>query len=223
MVKCGDAKLSMNGIVGGEARLEHIDKLFDAYGYYVLFFGLMLEFIALPFPGETTMAYAGYLSYAGRLNWIVCMLLAMLGTTVGMTITYMIGFFLGMPFIERYGRWVLLTPAKVERTRERFGKYGNALLFTAYFIPGVRHITGYFAGIIRLPFRTFALYAYTGAAFWVVFFIGLGKLFGAHWEELFAKFERYAPYVIGAAVLLAASYIAFYYRDRLAAWLGKRK
>ncbi|WP_409347106.1 DedA family protein [Paenibacillus sp. MBLB4367] len=183
----------------------------------------MLEFIALPFPGETTMAYAGYLSYAGSLNWIVCMLFAVLGTTIGMTITYMIGYFLGMPFIKRFGKWVLLSPEKVERTRRSFGKYGNVLLFVAYFIPGVRHLTGYFSGIVRLPFRTFALYAYSGAVFWVIFFVGLGKLFGAHWEELFRSFEHDMPYVVAGAVALALAYGAYYYRQKLKALLSKRK
>jgi membrane protein DedA with SNARE-associated domain len=49
--------------------LKWIAQLFEEYGYGVLFFGLLLEFIALPFPGETTMAYAGYLSYAGTLDF----------------------------------------------------------------------------------------------------------------------------------------------------------
>lgn len=80
--------------------LKWIAQLFEEYGYGVLFFGLLLEFIALPFPGETTMAYAGYLSYAGTLDFGKLVLLAFLGTTLGMTITYFIGRWAGLPLFR---------------------------------------------------------------------------------------------------------------------------
>lgn len=131
--------------------LSFIQDLFAKYGYSVLFFGLLLEFIALPFPGETTMAFAGFLSYTGRLDFITLIIVAFTGTTVGMTITYFIGLKAGMPFIQRYGKWILFSPSKLEKTQRWFERYGSILIFIGYFIPGVRHFTGYFAGIIALP------------------------------------------------------------------------
>lgn len=168
----------------------NIEKLFDHYGYEVLFLGLLLEFIALPFPGETTMLYAGYLSYAGILDAWKAFACAFAGTTIGMTITYFIGLKAGMPFIERYGKWMLLTPSKLDKTKKWYRKYGNALVFIGYFIPGVRHVTGYFAGIIGSPFRTFAAYAYSGALIWCALFVGLGRVFGPQWEGVLHAIEH---------------------------------
>lgn len=189
--------------------LKWIQELFAQYGYNVLFFGLLLEFIALPFPGETTMAFAGYLSYMGRLDFVVLILVAFLGTTVGMTITYFIGLRAGLPFIQRYGRWFLFSPAKLEKTQRWFGKYGSLLITIGYFIPGVRHFTGYFSGIIAIPFRKFALYAYSGALVWVILFLAIGKLFGPQWTVIFHMLESYAPWIALSAILLAALIVIY--------------
>lgn len=195
--------------------MNFIEQLFHDYGYLVLFIGLLLEFIALPFPGETSMAYAGYLSYEGRLNWVILVILSFLGTTIGMSITYWIGYKVGMPFFERYGKWVLLTPAKLMKAKGWFERYGNWVLFIAYFIPGVRHVTGYFSGVVRLPFRTFAIYAYSGALFWVIIFVLLGKIFGPQWHRLFDLFESYAKRTIIVGVILLAVYLVYRFRKQL--------
>lgn len=186
--------------------VEYIEHLFAQYGYFVLFIGLTLEFIALPFPGETTMTYAGYLSYQGIIHWLPAIILSFLGTTFGMTLTYWIGYKAGMPFIHRYGKWLFLSEHKVEKTNHWFNKYGKKLLFIGYFIPGVRHFTGYFSGIIRIPFRTFALYAYSGACFWVIFFIGLGYICGPYWESVFELIVGYAWKI---AVALGAFFLVY--------------
>jgi len=192
--------------------MEWIEQLFNNHGYLVLFLGLLLEYIALPFPGETTMTYAGYLSYQGILEWHLASIYAFAGTTIGMTITYGVGYLVGMPFVRRYGRWVLLSEDKINHTKRWFEKYGYFLLFIGYFIPGVRHFTGYFSGIVRIPFRKFALYAYTGALFWVLLFIWLGKTFGPQWESIMHLAEKYLGITIIVIVVIVISYVAIHYR-----------
>ncbi|MDF9851321.1 membrane protein DedA with SNARE-associated domain [Paenibacillus sp. PastM-3] len=192
--------------------LKWIQELFANYGYNVLFFGLLLEFVALPFPGETTMAFAGFLSYTGRLDFLTLVVVAFAGTTAGMTITYFIGLKAGLPFIQRYGKWFLFSPAKLEKTQRWFERYGSFLISIGYFIPGVRHFTGYFAGIIALPFRKFALYAYGGALIWVILFLGIGKVFGPQWTGIFHLFELYALWIVSGAAALAVLIVLIRYR-----------
>lgn len=203
--------------------LRWIQELFANYGYSVLFFGLLLEFIALPFPGETTMAFAGFLSYTGKLDFMTLIVLAFAGTTSGMTITYFVGLKAGMPFIQRYGKWFLFSPAKLEKTQRWFERYGSFLISIGYFIPGVRHFTGYFAGIIALPFRKFALYAYGGALLWVLAFLGIGKLFGPQWMGIFHLFELYALWIVSGILAIAALIFLYRYRRGISARLLRRK
>ncbi|PEN88961.1 DedA family protein [Bacillus toyonensis] len=165
--------------------MEWIYELFQQYGYYVVLVGLLLEYIALPFPGEPTLAYAGFLSHQGDLSLPILIFLSFIGTSVGMTFQYFLGNKLGMPFIQKYGKYVFLTERKIKLTQTWFDKYGCFLIFIAFFIPGVRHFTGYFAGIINLPFRRFALTIYSGALFWVSFFLIGGYWLGENLEDIF--------------------------------------
>jgi membrane protein DedA with SNARE-associated domain len=118
----------------------------------VLFFALMLELLALPLPGEVLMSYTGFLVFQGHLNWTISVLMAGFGSSVGMTIAYWIGYKLGTPFFDKYGHRFHMGPERIEKTSTWFNMYGNKLLVIAYFIPGVRHITGYFQELLGFRF-----------------------------------------------------------------------
>ncbi|RUS47193.1 phosphatase PAP2 family protein [Cohnella sp. AR92] len=181
-----------------------LTHLLESYGYVVLFFALLLELMALPLPGELIMTYAGLIVYGGRLNWIASMAIAGLGASLGMTIAYAIGYRLGYPFFHKYGARFHLGPDKLEGISKWFDRYGSRMLVIAYFIPGIRHITGYFSGTTRMPFRRFAGYAYTGAFFWVFVFVTLGKLLGPQWQEYHATINSY---MLAIGLLTAVCYV----------------
>ncbi|MBB6675165.1 DedA family protein [Cohnella nanjingensis] len=185
--------------------LDWIELWFAKYGYGVLLIGLPLDAIALPLPpGNTTLTYTGYLSYKGVLRLVPAVAAAYTGAIAGMTITYAIGYKLGQPLIERYGKWLFLKPEHLEKTKAAYEKHGNKILLFSFFMPGVRQFIGYFAGIIRVPFRTFACYAYAGAALWVAAFVGIGYAFGDQWQLVFQGVERYLKVVwIALAAVLA--------------------
>lgn len=193
----------------------YLELMFQKQGYLVIWLGLLLELIALPFPGETTMAYAGFLSYKGLLDWRLLVLFAFLGTTMGTTITYWIGKIAGLPFIKKFGKWFFLPPHKLEKTRFWFDKYGAGLISLGYFIPGVRHFTGYFAGIIALPFRKFMLYAYSGAFVWTLLFVGIGKIFGPQWKYMFHLAATYSMLASLAIVVVILLIVCYRYRKAI--------
>lgn len=185
--------------------------LFNEYGYIVLFIALMLELIAVPLPGEVLMSYCGFLIFQGKLNLAISIVIASAGAIVGITISYFIGKSLGIRFLKKYGRYMHLGPEKLDRTSVWFEQYGNKLLVIAYFIPGVRHITGYFSGITEISFSRFAVNAYIGAFLWTGTFISLGKVLGGNWEKFHASVKKYL--IIGSIVLGITIVIIYLYKN----------
>ncbi|AIQ12591.1 VTT domain-containing protein [Paenibacillus durus] len=185
------------------AWLEH-------YGYGLIFFALFLEMLALPLPGEMLMSYTGLFVYEGKLNWLLSTLFASAGATAGVTLSYWIGYRLGKPFTIKYGHRIHLGEEQLARISLWFEKYGDKLLFIAFFIPGVRHITGYFCGVTRMPFRRYAVYAYSGAIFWVSLFISLGRVLGPKWEAYHRTVNRYM--IIFGLVSALLTLLVYLYR-----------
>ncbi|MCP3775631.1 DedA family protein [Paenibacillus sp. MZ04-78.2] len=171
--------------------LHVVQQLFEQYGYFVLLIGIPLDFIALPIPpGNSTLAYTGFLSFKGVLTSLPAFAAALTGALIGVTVTYWIGYKVGMPLIERFGKWLSLKPTIIEKTRRYYDKYGDKLLLIAFFIPGIRQFIGYFIGIIRIPYRNVIIYAYSGTALWVTSFFLVGYVFGEQWEQMFMLIER---------------------------------
>lgn len=189
----------------------------DQYGYIVLFIYLALDLIALPLPGQSLMTYAGFLVYKGHLGLGTSILVTTLGSWTGMTITYFIGSKLGYPFLKKHGRFLKLSPELLEKTSKWYGEHGNLLLTIGYFLPGIRHFTGYFAGIAKLPLRTFIIFAYSGALIWTTCFIMLGRFLGPQWDKLNDTVKN--TILIGA-LITAVILISIYLFNR---WVRRRK
>ncbi|REE94344.1 membrane protein DedA with SNARE-associated domain [Paenibacillus taihuensis] len=183
--------------------MGNLTSWLEHYGYGLIFLSLFLEMLALPLPGEMMMSYTGLFVFEGKLSWLLSMVSAAGGVIGGVSLSYWIGYRLGQPFVAKYGHRVHLGEAQLARLTKWFEKYGEKLLFIAYFIPGVRHVTGYFCGATRMPFRRYALYAYPGAIFWVGLFITLGKVLGAKWEEYHTTVNHYMIMFGVASGLLA--------------------
>jgi membrane protein DedA with SNARE-associated domain len=173
------------------------------YGYAGLFGLLVLGIVGLPVPDETLLMFSGYLVSQGKLHVALVLLAGFAGSVSGITISYYLGETLGHGFVHRFGRYVHLTEERVERVHAWFGRMGNWLLTFGYFIPGVRHVTAFVAGMSGLEYPIFAAHAYIGAAIWVTSFVGLGYFFGDRWQEVFAIVNRYLIWIsIGAAVIV---------------------
>lgn len=177
------------------------------YGYLGIFFFLMLGIVGLPLPDEILMAFIGYLASVGQLHLALTFLSALAGSMCGITVSYWLGKQLGYPFLERYGWRIWITQRRLKYARVLFRKYGNWVLFFGYFIPGVRHVTAYMAGISRLSVKRFAAYAYGGAVIWCSTFIGLGFLVGAHWKKALLLVHHYALMGLWALLALTAIWV----------------
>ena|ERR1700722_2819364 len=184
------------------------------YGSFVLFIMLSLGIIALPIPEETLMVIAGILMHKGKLNIPLTILFAYAGTICGISVSYWVGRTAGSYLIHKYGIWVGITKARLEKAHYWFERLGKWLLLVGYFIPGVRHLTGFSAGTTYMKFSHFALYAYTGAILWVSLFLGLGYFVGNYCLSLYDRLENIDLVVI-AIIIIAAIFLIYVIRRRI--------
>ncbi|MCB2295688.1 VTT domain-containing protein [Clostridium algoriphilum] len=191
--------------------MHFVIELMNNYGYIILFSALLLELIAFPLPGELIMTYCGFLVYQSKMNWIVSIFIATSGVVIGITIAYFFGSKLGAKFFKKYGSYVHLGPKQLEKTSKWFNSWGNILLISAYFIPGVRHITGYFSGITEISYKRFALNAYFGALIWTSTFISLGRVLGPDWGKFHSYISEYL--LIGSLSISLIFIIIYAYRN----------
>jgi membrane protein DedA with SNARE-associated domain len=172
--------------------MEWIGHLFEQYGYFVLLAGLFAESVAIPFPGELAMAISGHMSSLGNMNISVVILCSYLGAVSGTILTYYLGYRLGAPFFAAYGKYVFLNEARTAAITKWFGRYGNKLLLVSYFIPGLRHFTGYVSGMMRVRPGIFVAYNFTGGLAWVFTYVMIGKYFGNKLEQLLHLVSKYS-------------------------------
>ena len=174
--------------------------------YGAIFVLLMLGIIGLPVPDETLLVFAGYLSFRGTLRLEPTVATAFLGSACGISVSYAIGRFVGMPALEKFGPLLHLRPENLAQARRWMDRWGKYSLLLAYFIPGYRHLAAFLAGTSRLQPSVFARFAYSGALLWASCFVGLGYFAGERWQQLLPLLRQslQTAMVVGAVVLAAA-------------------
>nr|WP_240159709.1 DedA family protein [Paenibacillus aceris] len=171
--------------------------------------------VGVPIPDETLMAFVGSLTApGGPFEYAPTLMVIYAGTMTGMIVSYLIGHRVGKPFLHRYGKWIKLTPGRIERAEGWFHKYGLWTVFFGYFVPGVRHFTCYLSGVSGVKFYKYMLYAGTGALLWCTTFLTLGHFIGSNLDGLFQLIHKYLGVSLIVIVVVAAVVIAIYFRFR---------
>ncbi len=193
--------------------LETLAEWLLEHGSLALFIVMALGIIALPVPEETLMIVTGTLMGSGKLYIIPTIIAAYLGSICGITVSYILGRTLGTYFVHKYGCWVGMKQATLDKIHVWFDCYGKWALLIGYFVPGVRHFTGFTAGTSLLDFRLFVVFAYTGALVWVATFLSIGYFFGEYCVNHCRNFELNADNIVLLIIIfLAVAAIFFYYR-----------
>lgn len=158
--------------------LELIEKYMLIYGYWAVFFGVMLENAGVPVPGETILLIAGFFASRGHFHIAIVMLVAATGAVIGDNIGFAIGHHYGRGILLRFGRFFFLTPKRLEHMENYFTRYGNKTVLVARFITGLRVFAALLAGASKMRWRVFLVYNIAGAILWSVVITTLGYLFG---------------------------------------------
>jgi membrane protein DedA with SNARE-associated domain len=189
--------------------LDSLRPVLDQYGYLAVTGFVLLEDFGVPVPGETILILGAVYAGTGRLQiWLVG-LLGFLGAVVGDNIGFAIGHFGGRALVERYGRYVFLTPERLDKTTDFFERHGGKIIIVARFIEGLRQANGIIAGISGMHWARFVVFNAIGAALWVGVWTSVGYFSGNHLTSIYNAFTSAGVYALIAAGVLLAAYIAW--------------
>jgi membrane protein DedA with SNARE-associated domain len=130
-----------------------------------------------------------------------------LAAVVGNCVGYTIGYFGGHALVLRFGKYVLLTQERLEKTERFFERRGGLVVVAARFFEGLRQAAGIIAGTVEMPWRRFLAYTTIGAILWVALWAPLGYLAGSHIGTIYTDIVRYSLYLLIVLVVLAAAWI----------------
>src|SRR3989449_6237155 len=177
-----------------------VSGLVASYGYVVLFFLVGLESLGLPLPGETALVTAAAFAALGHLSIYGVVATAVAAAVIGDNGGYWIGRTGGIALVRRYGRFLHLNEAHLERARHFFARHGPPTVFIGRFVALLRTWTAVLAGAARMPYGRFMLYNALGAVCWAGVVSALGYVFGRNLPRL----EHY----MGQASLVGALLVA---------------
>jgi len=177
-----------------------VSGLVASYGYVVLFFLVGLESLGIPLPGETALVTAAAFAALGHLSIYGVVTTAVAAAVIGDNGGYWIGRKGGIALVRRYGRFLHLNEAHLERARHFFGRHGPPTVFMGRFIALLRTWTAVLAGAARMPYGRFMLYNALGAVCWAGVVGALGYVFGRNLPRL----EHYMGQASLAGALLVA-------------------
>jgi membrane protein DedA with SNARE-associated domain len=194
---------------------ELVTQIYDSVGYLGVALWVAIESVIVPIPSELVLPFAGFLVGQGTSiepitgqawNLALVTLAGTIGATVGALIAYAIGFYGGRPLLERWGRFLRITPADLDKTDAFFARHGTKAAFFGRLIPVVRSLVSFAAGIGHMPLLPFTVFTALGSLPFTFVLVFAGMQLGANWEVIGDVLKRF-EYVILAAVALAV--IAF--------------
>jgi membrane protein DedA with SNARE-associated domain len=188
--------------------LHSLEPTLNQFGYLAVLGLVLVEDFGIPVPGETVLILAAVYAGAGRLNVFLVGLLGFLGAVMGDNIGFAIGHFGGRPLIERYGRYIFLTPERVNRATDFFERHGGWIIIVARFIEGLRQANGIIAGISGIHWAKFLVFNAIGAALWVAVWTSIGYFSGSHINTIYDTASRYSTYVAIAFGVFVLAYVA---------------
>lgn len=194
--------------------VDWIVEFVATWGYTGIFVMMFVESSFVPFPSEIAMIPAGYLASQERMSATLAVLAGVGGSLGGAFLNYQLALRLGLPILERVGRYFFLKPESFEAAERYFDTHGEVTTFIARLIPGIRQLISVPAGLARMNLPRFFLYTGLGAGLWSTILVMVGYIAGEHedmWRPLLGKTTGW---VLIALVLVIGVYVHVHRKKR---------
>jgi membrane protein DedA with SNARE-associated domain len=189
----------------------------SAAGYFGVLILMAIESACIPLPSEIIMPFAGYLVSIGQLSLLGVATAGALGCNVGSTVAYFIGAKGGRRAFERWGSYVLVSSAELDRAEGFFARYGAVTVFIGRLLPVVRTFIAFPAGLARMPMMKFQIYTFLGSWPWCFALAYIGFLLGTRWnsDPTFRRlFHEFDAVVVVLLTALFAWFVWARWRER---------
>ncbi len=173
--------------------------------YIVLFLVMLAESAGAPVPGLTLVLAAAAVAGQGHLEYGLVFLATVAGGTVGGLVGYWLGQWGGRRLVERFGRFVFITPARLQLGEMYFQKHGSKAVLVGRYMPVLCFLSGILSGIAHLNYRRFFIYNFASIVLWSATHLTLAFIFGRSVETLIQIFNN-----IGLAIFIAITLTAIF-------------
>jgi membrane protein DedA with SNARE-associated domain len=184
-------------------------------GYALIVLLMAIESSIVPLPSELIIPPAAHLAYTRQANlgMVGIVVAGTLGSWLGATLMYWGSRVAGRPLVLRYGRYVLISPEKIQGAERWASHYGAMGIFISRLLPVVRHLIGIPAGIVRMDYLKFSAYTLLGSALWCGVLCYVGVKMGQDEALMRGEARRISMWVTGAMLFLGGTYYFFVYRQ----------
>ena len=188
-----------------------IIEMIGQFGYLGMFFSMVLEAIIIIIPSELILATGGILASQGIFSFWGAFIIGLFGSVFCAAIIYLMGYFGGRPFVERYGKYFFMKKEDIEQADDWFSRYGMLAAFIGRNFPIIRTFISLPIGMTRLSFFRFIIYTTLGSIPWTLAFVYVGYSLGNNWVLL----QNYTSKLKLPIIILMVILIVKYFYNKL--------
>jgi len=168
---------------------------------------MAIESCNIPVPSEAILPFAGYLVTKGYFSIHTAAFFGALGCVLGSIPSYYLGYFGGRKFVEKYGKYFLISGHDLEIADKWVDKYGDWSFFICRMLPVVRTFISLPAGILKAKKRFFFTFTFLGSLVWSYVLVYVGIKVGENTEALKHIWHKFDALIIGICLILGIIYI----------------
>ncbi|HEY2596911.1 MAG TPA: DedA family protein [Candidatus Dormibacteraeota bacterium] len=198
--------------------VQEIVRQHPSAGLFVVIFLEELG-VPLPAPGDVAIMYGGYLTTTGAIPYPLAYLAVVSGAVLGSACNLTISRRYGRPFVQRFGKYVGVTEARLVRAEGLVKRWGPWAIIIGRLIPGMRIVLSALSGILGVPYRVFMPCVFVSALIWAAIFLEIGRRVGPRIREVFQVFPAHLiPWVLLGLGLLVIGYLGYEHGFKPKAW-----
>lgn len=191
-------------LVGLISWIENVITSMGASGIALL---MAIESCNIPLPSEAVLPFAGYLVSKGDMNFHAASIAGAIGCVLGSIPSYYLGYFGGRSFVEKYGKYFLVSKSDLETADKWVDKYGDWAFFICRMLPVIRTFISLPAGILKARKRTFFTLTFLGSLIWSYVLVYVGVKLGEHLDKLKTIWHKFDIIIILVCLILGIWYV----------------